>query len=71
MPGKIYILQADDTLQVLTEHSYDSEKLLHGLLASYPDLLIGDQIDEQEPRRWLLLSREVGMPMEEGGGNEL
>lgn len=71
MPGKIYVLQDDGNLQAMTEQPYDSEKLLHSLLASYPDLLAGDQIDEAAPRRWLLLSREVGIPMGEGGGNEL
>jgi len=41
MPGKIYILQDDDTLQSLTEQRYDSEDLLQGLLSHYPDLLAG------------------------------
>lgn len=71
MPGKIYLLQDDGSLQSLTERRYDSEDLLQALLGHYPDLLAGDQIDEQEPRRWLLLSREAGIPLEEGGGNEL
>ena len=26
-------------------------------------------MDEQNPRRWLLVSREVGVPIEEGGGD--
>jgi hypothetical protein len=70
MPGKIFVLQHGGKLQSLTEHPYDSEKLLHELLASYPDLLAGDQMDEVAPRRWLLISREVGIPVEEGGGNQ-
>ncbi len=67
MSGKIYLLQEDDTLQSLSEQPYSSEDLLQTLLEKYPDLLAGDQIDESEPRRWLLVSREVGVPSEEGG----
>jgi hypothetical protein len=70
MPGKIYLLQDDGNLQSLTEHRYDSESLLQGLLGRYPDLLAGDQINEAEPRRWLLLSREAGIPLEEDGADE-
>jgi len=46
----------------MEETSYDSEGLLQTLLSDHPDLLPGDQIDEREPRRWLLVSREMGIP---------
>ncbi len=49
------------------ETKYDSESLLQELLADYPDLLAGDQIDLEEPRRWLLVSREMAVPGEEDG----
>lgn len=49
------------------ETKYDSESLLQKLLADYPDLLAGDQIDLEEPRRWLLVSREMAVPGEEDG----
>ncbi|MBN1811805.1 MAG: hypothetical protein JXA14_08215 [Anaerolineae bacterium] len=71
MTGRIYLLQEDGTLQSLTERHYDSEDLLQGLLARYPDLLAGDQIDETTPRRWLLLCREAGIPVEEDGADHL
>ena len=51
----------------MTERAYDSEDLLQGLLAEYPNLLSGDQIDVTEPRRWLLISREVPLASEEDG----
>jgi len=38
---------------------YANEDLLQRLLADYPDLLAGDQMDKTVPRRWLLVSREV------------
>ena len=69
MSGKIYLLQENGSLQAMTERSYVTEERLQVLLRDYPDLLAGDQIDEENPRRWLLVSREVGVPVEEGGGD--
>lgn len=68
MSGEIYLIQNDEQLVEMTEKAYDSEDLLQGLLARYPNLLAGDQMDSSEPRRWLLISRERGVPSEEGGG---
>ncbi len=39
------------------------------LLAEHPEIIPGDQIDSDSPRVWLLVSREIGVPGEEGGGN--
>jgi hypothetical protein len=33
----------------------------------YPNLLAGDQIDSENPRRWLLVSREINVPDSEEG----
>jgi hypothetical protein len=65
--GGIYLIQNDGQLVEMTEKAYDSEHLLQGLLAQYPNLLAGDQMDNSQPRRWLLISRERGVPSEEGG----
>lgn len=45
MSGGIYLIQGDGQLVEMTEASYDSEDLLQGLLARYPNLLAGDQMD--------------------------
>lgn len=66
-PG-IFLIQDNDELVEMNEHPYDSEKLLQSLLARYPALLAGSQIDTAAPRRWLLIERECGVPSEEGGG---
>ena len=66
--GKIYLIKGDETLQPLEEQEYLNEDILQTLLAKYPDLLAGEQIDEAKPRRWLLVTREAGVPGEEGGG---
>ena len=71
MPGGIYLIQDDERLLRMDEQTYDSEALLQRLLARYPDLLAGDQIDSTEPRRWLLVKREVAIPISEEGGGQL
>ncbi|MHB1458841.1 MAG: hypothetical protein ACYC0V_18170, partial [Armatimonadota bacterium] len=44
-----------------------SENLLQTLLAKYPNLLAGDQIDSKTPRKWLLITREASLPCEVDG----
>jgi hypothetical protein len=65
--GKIFLLDRKRQLVPLEETAYDSEDLLQTLLADYPDLLAGDQIDDQHPRRWLLIRREATVPDREAG----
>lgn len=67
MSGGIYLIQDDGGLVEMSEQDYASEDLLQGLLAKYPNLLAGDRIDSDEPRRWLLVSREVSLASEEDG----
>lgn len=67
--GKIYVVDSDETLHALEQRPYVSEDLLQTLLERYPDLLAGEQMSPSEPRRWALVSREVGVPGEEGGGD--
>ena len=62
MSGGIFLIDENDTLIEMTEQSYDSEDLLQELLEKYPNLLAGDQIDSENPRRWLLVTREMGVP---------
>ena len=69
MSDKIYLVTQDGALSPMEEHRYDSEDLLQGLLETYPDLLAGDQMDRESPRRWRLISREIGIPDQEGGGD--
>ena len=68
MNGEIFLIQNDEQLVAMKEQKYDSEDLLQELLAKYPNLMAGDQMDSKSPRRWLLISREASIPDEEGGG---
>ncbi len=71
MSGTIYIVQDEGRLVEMTEHCYDSEASLPDLLARYPKLLAGEQIDEADPQRWVLVSREMGVPWEEGDPDQM
>jgi hypothetical protein len=67
MAGRIYLLNNQAELVAMAEAPYDSEKLLQELLAKHPDLLAGEQINSEQPRRWLLVTREMAVPGEEEG----
>lgn len=62
MSGGIYLIQNNNQLVKMTETPYESEYLLQKLLAKYPSLLAGEQIDSVTPRRWILISREMPVP---------
>ncbi len=68
MNGRIFLLDGGD-LRPMDEQPYDSEDLLQRLLADHPDFLAGDQIDDTDPRRWLLVQRELGVPDREDGAD--
>ena len=65
----VFIIRGDKELIEMSEEQYESETFLQGLLEKYPQLLAGKQINESDPRRWLLICREAGLPGEEGGGS--
>jgi len=65
----VFLIQSDGQLVEMSEESYGSEADFQELLAKYPNLLAGNQINDAEPRKWLLISREVPLSSEENGGN--
>ena len=60
---------ADGHTVMMVETDYTSEDLFQAFLAETQDILPGDQIDVESPRRWLLIAREVGVPDAENSGN--
>jgi hypothetical protein len=60
--AKIFLVEGKRKLTPMTETSYEREDDLQALLADYPDLLPGDQIDPENPRRWILVARELSVP---------
>ena len=69
MAEKIYLVGTDNKLTAMEEQGHLTEDAFQKLLEDYPDILAGDQMNRESPRRWLLVTRELGVPGEEGGGN--
>ena len=77
MSGGIYVFEGEhdgEQLLPLTQppkeliqRPYPTEDRLQSFLESHPALLGGEQINATSPRRWLLVSREMGVPGEESG----
>jgi hypothetical protein len=64
--GSIFLRRGSELVEMV-ERRYDSEDVLQELLARYPNLLARDQVEPGEPRRWLLVTREGGIPDRENG----
>ena len=62
MADRIYLIGNDEKLQPLEGCPYPKEALLQELLARHTDLLAGEQMDPDTPRRWLLVAREMDVP---------
>lgn len=69
MDGTIYLIGKDGELEEMSQQPYEKEDILQKYLADYPNLLAGDQMNEAKPNRWLFISREMGVPKEEGGSD--
>ena len=68
MTGPIFVFNPKGDLVPIHEQSYETEDVFQKLLAEYPQLLLSD--DERTPySRLLLIAREQGVPIEEGGGD--
>jgi hypothetical protein len=64
MKSGIFLVQSqlgNGQLIKMNEKAYKYEDVLQKLLASYPDLLPGDQIDPDNPRHWLFIGREISV----------
>lgn len=67
MTGKIFNIQDSGDLVEMVEAGFVSEDDFQMLLERYPDLLAGDQIRGDDPRRWLLIRREMGIADQPSG----
>ena len=65
-PG-VFLLQGGDSLVPMEPASFASEDDFQRLLARFPELLVEDQVNPQNPRRWLLIRREVPISTGEVG----
>jgi hypothetical protein len=70
MAGSIFLLYRDESIAELRETPYENEDFFQSLIERCPNILAGDQIDPENPRKWILISREIGVPGEKSGANQ-
>src|SRR3984893_9742798 len=63
----VFVLQNDNSLISMEPTQFAKEDDFQQLLASFPALLVGDQIDPENPRRWVLVKREQVIATDEIG----
>ncbi len=68
MSDSIFLVGDDGSVSEAPSTAYNAEAELQKLLADNIHLLPGAQINRENPRRWLLIKREAGVPNQEGGG---
>jgi hypothetical protein len=66
----VYVMHDDGSTAVMSRiRCKNEDRELQRILEKNPDLLPGDQIDPDDPRRWLLLKREMPVP-DPGNGTD-
>jgi hypothetical protein len=61
--SKVYIIDGQDKTTAMKRiRCANEEKELQNLLENNFDLLAGDQVNPEEPRRWLLIKKEMPVP---------
>ena len=51
MAGGVFLIQKDGQLVEMSEESYGSEADFQELIAKYPNILAGNQINEEESQK--------------------
>jgi hypothetical protein len=66
--GGVFLKRGEELIEMI-EQPYVLEDHLQELIERHPNLLAGDLVDPDAPRRWLLLSREAALASEEDGAS--
>ena len=61
MAERIFVMDSDGNLEPMNEQRFESEDALQELIASNPELIDGEQIRPGDARRWILITREMGI----------
>ena len=68
MAERIYTRDEHEKLEPLKDKPFCSEDALQALIAEYPELLDGTQVRADDPRRWILITREKGIAEKSDAG---
>jgi hypothetical protein len=66
----VFLLQGADSLIAMEPAQFAKEDDFQHLLSRFPELLVGDQIDPESPRRWVLVKREQAISTGEVGASQ-
>jgi hypothetical protein len=66
----VFVLQGTDSLLAMEPAQFAKEDDFQHLLSRFPALLVGDQIDPENPRRWVLVKREQSVSTGEVGASQ-
>lgn len=66
----VFVLQNDNSLVSMEPAQFATEDDFQHLLSRFPELLVGDQIDPENPRRWVLVKREQAISTDEVGASQ-
>lgn len=69
MASGIFLINDNKELIELSESQFETEDIFQGLLEDYPNLLSGKLINPDDPRRWILVAREIGVSHSEDTGD--
>ncbi len=68
MSDRIYV-RTNGKMDELEARDFDSEDAIQRLIADHPDLMGGGRIRPDDPRRWILVRREQGVPDSDEAGD--
>jgi hypothetical protein len=66
----VFLLQGDNSLISMEPAQFATEDDFQRLLSQFPALLVGDQIDPENPRRWILVKREQTVAIDQVGASQ-
>lgn len=61
----VFVLQGSDTLVAMQPEQFAAEVDFQAMLSRFPSLLVGDQINPDDPRRFLLIKQELAIGHED------
>ena len=65
----LYLKREGSTPERLDAKAFENEEALQQLLAEHPDLIDGSAISPDDPRKWLVVGREIGINEKPEEGN--
>ncbi len=58
----IFLVNSEGELERVPHQRYQNEDLLQGIVDKYPELIVGEQINPDDPPRWIVIQREAAIP---------